>query len=109
MMMEPAADAPITPKQAIFHSADLLSSRTTTTTISVRGTIAFLDHELGRMDIAKDGAKLIVRLRLSQQQDLQVLKQLKEGQRVTVSGTLKKEQRRTFLEATEVSIDHSPP
>lgn len=82
----------LTPNEAILHSAEFLKK-----TISVRGTIAFLDLKLQRMDVAKDGGKLVIRLT-----ELQDGVGLSEGQGVTVIGILRKEQRRTFLEATEI-------
>lgn len=85
----------LTPKQAIFHSASLLRK-----TITVQGKVVFQDVPLRRVDIAHEGAKLIVRL-----PDALVLESAKNiamNETIFVSGMLKKEQRRTFLEATKV-------
>eukprot|EP00980_Cylindrotheca_fusiformis_P001192 scaffold328_cov130-Cylindrotheca_fusiformis.AAC.6 len=51
-----------------------------------------------RMDLAHDGGKLIVRLPHHEEESKTTL--YHEGQLVVASGILKKEQRRTFLEAT---------
>jgi hypothetical protein len=79
-------------RDAILHSADLLKSK-----VSVEGTVMVLDPDLGRMDVARDGAKLIVRLAANGIVDGMVV-----GDEVVVTGTLRKEQRRTFLQATHV-------
>ena len=96
----------LTPKQAIFYSAELLlkkvvAGNTTSSTlrIAVRGMIVWLDLERHRMDIAEAGGKLIVRWNGPIDASL-----LKEGVVVQVTGLLKKEQRHTFLEAVDVVV-----
>ena len=91
----------LTPKQAIFHSAELLFRHvhTAPTPIAVQGTIVLLDLERRRMDIAEGGGKLIVRW--SEAIDVSLLT---EGTVVQATGQLKKEQRRTFIEAEVVRM-----
>ena len=79
-------------RDAILHSADLLKTK-----VTVEGTVMVLDPNLGRMDVARDGAKLIVRLAANGIVDGIVV-----GDEVAVTGMLRKEQRRTFLQATQV-------
>lgn len=74
-----------------------------------------LDLERKRLDIAQDGAKLIVRL--SNNNEVALMQspegdhdcpsashntELKVGDLLAITGILKKEQRRTFLEATKL-------
>ena len=80
-------------REAILHSATLLNTK-----ISVRGTVVLMDSELGRMDVANDGAKLIVRLCMENSK----VANIQVGNEVTVTGVLRKEQRRTFLQANRV-------
>lgn len=87
----------LTPKQAIFHSAEFLK---TNTIVVVQGTIVLLDLERNRLDIAEDGGKLIVRVAT----DIIDPSLLNKDDRLQVTGTLKKEQRRTFLDATNIRI-----
>lgn len=91
----------LTPKQVFFHSAELLFRHvhTAPTPIAVQGTIVLLDLERHRMDIAEGGGKLIVRW--SEAIDVSLLT---EGTVVQATGHLKKEQRRTFLEADVVRM-----
>ncbi|CAB9505082.1 expressed unknown protein [Seminavis robusta] len=109
-----------TPREAVLHSADFLKRRNTV--ITVRGTAVLVDKELGRVDIAHNGAKLIVRLppeapagivivddgdhdakeNISSSQEEEKI--VKSGIIVDVTGTLRKEQRRTFLQATSLSL-----
>jgi hypothetical protein len=79
-------------REAILHSANLLKTK-----VAVEGMVTVLDPDLGRMDVARDGAKLIVRLAASEIAD-----GIAVGDEVVVMGVLRKEQRRTFLEATQV-------
>jgi len=68
------------------------------TTVRVSGTVVMLDGTLGRLDLADRGAKLIVRVdpaRLAGSS-------LDLHGRAEVVGIVKKEQRRTFLDASEV-------
>ena len=84
----------LTPREAILFSAKLLNKGE----ISVRGTTVVVDAELGRVDIALGGAKLIVRLPAS-------AKFPEMGTEITVQGVLKKEQRRTFLVASSFATE----
>lgn len=98
-----------TPKQAIFHSAELLKQE-----IVVQGKLVALDLERRRLDIAEGGGKLIVRLMNDEQ--CQVAASIwnkalvveedstsrADALLLQVQGKLKKEQRRTFLEATKI-------
>jgi hypothetical protein len=79
-------------REAILHSADLLKTK-----VTVEGTVMLLDLDLGRMDVVRDGAKLIVRLTANGIVDGIVV-----GDEVAVTGMLRKEQRRTFLQASQV-------
>jgi len=47
----------LTPNEVILHSASLLGK-----TIDVQGMVVLLDWDLHRIDIAHNGAKLILRL-----------------------------------------------
>jgi hypothetical protein len=79
-------------REAILHSADLLKTK-----VTVEGTVRVLDPDLGRMDMAREGSKLIVRLAANI-----ILDGIVVGDEVVVTGMLRKEQRRTFLQATQV-------
>ena len=79
-------------REVIFAPAEFLKKRTT-----VGGTIALIDRTLGRMDITDEGAKLIVEIgQVSCMEGLDVSSQ------VLVTGFVKKQQRRTYLEAQSV-------
>lgn len=107
----------MTPREAIFHSADLLlanKKKSPTddggvhrnaagkTLVRIQGHVALWDPELERLDMAHEGAKLIVRT--ASCPDKEATADLELGTTVVVEGVLKKEQRRTFLEATQVKI-----
>lgn len=80
-------------RQVIFSPAEYFKQTTTVT-----GVIVLLDRDLGRIDITDDGAKLIVEVGhvTTAAADLLV------GSRVLITGRVKKQQRRTFLEAHAV-------
>eukprot|EP00756_Hemistasia_phaeocysticola_P006451 Hpha_TRINITY_DN13839_c0_g1::TRINITY_DN13839_c0_g1_i2::g.69582::m.69582 len=78
-------------RDAILHSSALLN-----TLVRVEGRVSVLDTGMGRMDIVRDGGKLIVRIAEGMASGVAV------GEEVLVSGTLRKEERRTFLEACGV-------
>jgi hypothetical protein len=80
-----------TVREAILHSATLLKSE-----LTIRGRVVVLDLDLGRMDLSDAGAKLIVRI-LPYDENGTIIS---VGDVVTVTGMLKKEERRTFLQAT---------
>ena len=92
----------VTIQCAIFKSAELLNKE-----LTVQGTVVLVDPALNRMDIAENGAKLIVRLLVvpsSEQSEKEEdpTSSVVVGSTVTVTGILRKEQRRTFLQATSV-------
>ena len=87
----------ITPKEAIFDPASYGQAL-----VTVEGTVVVLDRELGRIDISAGGAKLICRIdEMAAASDM-----LAEASVVRVTGRLRKQQRRTFLEAVDVYIVH---
>lgn len=100
------------PREAILHSSDLLRK-----VINVRGTAVLVDAERMRLDISHNGAKLIVRLPPDLPEGIVLVDDdegsgadcvsgkgiIKNGTVVTVTGRLRKEQRRTFLEAVSLS------
>ena len=87
----------ITPKEAIFDPASYGQAL-----VTVEGTVVVLDRELGRVDISAGGAKLICRIdEMAAASDM-----LAEASVVRVTGRLRKQQRRTFLEAVDVYIVH---
>jgi hypothetical protein len=96
--MEGAPEPPvITPKEAIFDPASYGQAL-----VTVEGTVVVLDRELGRIDISAGGAKLICRIdEMAAASDM-----LAEASVVRVTGRLRKQQRRTFLEAVDVYIVH---
>eukprot|EP00746_Dinoflagellata_sp_MGD_P162190 gnl/MRDRNA2_/MRDRNA2_89634_c0_seq1.p1 gnl/MRDRNA2_/MRDRNA2_89634_c0~~gnl/MRDRNA2_/MRDRNA2_89634_c0_seq1.p1 ORF type:complete len:118 (-),score=34.99 gnl/MRDRNA2_/MRDRNA2_89634_c0_seq1:108-461(-) len=69
--------------------------------VAVSGEVVVLDLELQRMDLAHNGAKLIVQLgQLDQASSGRLkMKELDIGTMVVVTGCIKKAQRRTFMEA----------
>lgn len=68
--------------------------------VQIVGTVAMIDLERKRLDVASDGAKLMVDIERCAESDLG---HLIEQQRVTVSGLVKKIQRRTVLHAEQVT------
>ena len=118
MMMDKAEEEIIiyTPREAILHSAEFLPKRNHV--IHVRGEVVLVDLERQRLDLAHQGAKLIVRLLeyppgiiLVDDNDADTSRRVSEtstvvqkGSIVTVKGTLRKEQRRTFLQAISLSV-----
>lgn len=85
-------DIVYSPREAILHSAELLKKA-----IVVQGTVVLVDEGMGRVDIAHQGAKLILRVPSN-------LIMPKTDQNIAVTGVLKKEQRRTFLMASKVVV-----
>mmetsp|Transcript_20131 Transcript_20131/g.31104 ORF Transcript_20131/g.31104 Transcript_20131/m.31104 type:complete len:122 (+) Transcript_20131:14-379(+) len=83
-------------QEVIFHTAAFLKKE-----VIVGGTVTVLDQELGRMDISHNGAKLIVRV-LPPTLFEKCIPPLVMGDNVVVTGILRKEQRRTFLEASNI-------
>merc|ERR1719253_44383 len=70
--------------------------------VSVTGTVVYLDLSIGRMDLSDDGAKLIVDV---SRVDPSATNGLRTGQNVTADGTLKRRQRRLFLDAMSLCIE----
>jgi hypothetical protein len=81
-------------RQVIFSPADHFKQITT-----VAGCIVLLDLSLDRMDISDGGAKIIVQVAQVPSMD-----RLTEGSRVLVTGRVKKQQRRTYIEAEAVEV-----
>ena len=95
------SDSSVSIRDSILHSASLLNKQLTTS-----GTVVVVDVPMGRMDIAESGAKLIVRLPAddgSIEKNNETIKSIKNGDQVIVVGILRKEQRRTFLQAKSVA------
>ena len=74
------------------------------TVVQVSGTVVLLDKAMGRMDISRDGAKLIVQLDKVDAAST-ACPDLQPGALVAVSGRIKKQQRRTFMEACGVRVE----
>ena len=94
-MPETAEAVVYSPREAILHSAQFLKK-----TILVRGTVVLADERMGRVDIAYQGAKLI--LRLPPNSVSSSMPQV--DQEIVVTGVLRKEQRRTFLMASKIHL-----
>mmetsp|Transcript_8817 Transcript_8817/g.16511 ORF Transcript_8817/g.16511 Transcript_8817/m.16511 type:complete len:106 (+) Transcript_8817:76-393(+) len=84
-------------REVIFSPAQFFNQNTT-----VAGLIVLLDLNLGRMDISSEGAKLIVEIG-----HVECVEGLLVGCRVQVTGRVKKQQRRTFLEALCIVEENS--
>eukprot|EP00419_Tripos_fusus_P019032 CAMPEP_0172743440 /NCGR_PEP_ID=MMETSP1074-20121228/132255_1 /TAXON_ID=2916 /ORGANISM="Ceratium fusus, Strain PA161109" /LENGTH=180 /DNA_ID=CAMNT_0013574165 /DNA_START=167 /DNA_END=709 /DNA_ORIENTATION=+ len=95
VMAEPAQR--LTLQQVIFNPGQFLRGPD----VTVSGTVVVLDLDIQRMDISLDGAKLIVQLSNLDQASFERLKagELVIGSMALVTGAVKKEQRRTFMEA----------
>ena len=98
----PAAEQPLNDqpplvslRAALFDPAQYLPMAC----IAVMGVAVVLDIEAERMDISYDGAKLIVHLGQVDTDSSRRLAQVSLGREVRVVGRLKKQQRRTFLQA----------
>lgn len=77
-----------------IHDAVLNSASLTNTTISVAGKVVLLDLETSRLDLAHEGAKLIVAVSTDG-----VIGDVKIGDDVVAFGKLKRKQRRLYFEA----------
>lgn len=86
--------ASATIREIIFSPAEFFKKTTT-----VSGLVVLLDASLGRMDISNDGAKLIVEVGQNTN-----IEGMEVGAEVLVTGKVKKQQRRTYLEAEKVDI-----
>ena len=69
--------------------------------VEVRGRAVVVDLQINRVDMSANGAKIIVGVT---ETDPAALRGLREGAEVVVVGSVKKEQRRTFIEATSVEV-----
>lgn len=98
-----AAAAPAPPTAASVRQVLFDPARFFTRDAVVTGTIVVLDLKLGRLDLAADGAKMIVHIGAIDEQSSEALlpgpEQLACGSVVNVVGRSKKSQRRTFFEA----------
>lgn len=120
--VDPPAEVPAEPEQPT-HSETLPKPQITSSTLRavifnpkafktlvlLTGSVRMVDLEMGRMDIADCGAKLIVdlsnaQLKISTYQSLQDVERNNSRIEVEVTGWVKKRQRRTFLDATNVRI-----
>lgn len=91
----------LTPKEAILFSASFLGK-----SIDVEGIVVLVDLDRQRIDIAQNGAKLILRLppqEKSEQSSIDhVGHNIQTDHVLRVRGILKKEQRRTFLQVEQL-------
>ena len=87
----------LTLQEVIFEPAKYLDGPE----VAVLGTCVLLDHELGRIDLSHRGAKLIVHIGKLGEEPLQRLrtKELGVHSELVVTGVVRKQARRTFLEA----------
>ena len=87
-------------RQVLFDPASAMASPA----ICVPGTIVVLDLEASRLDVSCEGAKLIVALDKLDKASFQRLTsgECGIGSAVFVTGSIKKQARRTFLEASAV-------
>ena len=78
--------------------------------VTVVGTVVLVDLGIERMDLSHDGAKLAVQLDDLDEASRRVVAELSVADRpqVSVNGAVRKQQRRTFLQAASVSMAHSP-
>ena len=78
--------------------------------VTVVGTVVLVDLGIERMDLSHDGAKLAVQLDHLDEASRRVVAELSVADRpqVSVNGSVRKQQRRTFLQAASVSMAHSP-
>ena len=78
--------------------------------VTVVGTVVLVDLGIERMDLSHDGAKLAVQLDHLDEASRRVVAELSVADRpqVSVNGAVRKQQRRTFLQAVSVSMAHSP-
>lgn len=96
----------LTPKEAILYSTSLLGK-----TIDVQGMVVLLDLDRQRIDIAHNGAKLILRLPSQESMigqpwnttDIDIAT-IQTETVLRVRGVLKKEQRRTFLQVEQLLL-----
>ena len=94
-----AMDHDVTVQAVIFDPAAFVGR-----TVRVAGKCVLLDLALGRLDIAANGAKLIVQLEHVDEGGRDVIGVLSAGMDVVVVGAVKKQQRRTFMDAASVLL-----
>lgn len=72
--------------------------------ISVVGTCVLLDHALGRIDLSEPGAKLIVNISMLDAPSAQLVASAQIGvhSKLRITGVIKKQSRRTFMEARTI-------
>ena len=87
----------LTLRHVILNPGQYLSA----SDVTVCGMIVVLDFQLQRLDLSQDGAKLIVDFAHLNASDLKLLKEDRVGigSNVSVTGSVKKRERRTFMEA----------
>lgn len=92
----------LSPKEAILFSASLLGK-----TIDVQGIVVLLDLDRQRIDIAQNGAKLILRLPPPESPpQINDVANIQTETVLRVRGILRKEQRRTFLQVEKLFPVH---
>jgi hypothetical protein len=94
-----AVDHDATVQAVIFDPAAFVGR-----SVRVAGKCVLLDLALGRLDIAANGAKLIVQLEHVDEGGRDVIGVLSAGMDVVVVGAVKKQQRRTFMDAASVLL-----
>ena len=100
MPSKPAA-AILSIRQVLFNPGPLLESAADVTVV---GTVVVLDTELGRVDLSHDGAKLIIHIGHIDDPSTHRIASREIGVHsvVRVTGVVKKQTRRTFLDACEL-------
>ena len=97
-------EAPTTPLRTVIFDPASCSNKVTHTF----GSVVLVDLAIDRMDIAHDGAKLALQLDGLDEASRRVVTELSafiaEKPQVVVTGAVRKQQRRTFMEATCVRV-----
>ena len=90
----------------------LLDPASYSDSVTVVGTVVLIDLGIERMDISHDGAKLAVQLDHLDEASRRVVAELSafvaDRPQVAVTGAVKKQQRRTYMQAVCVSMVHQP-
>ena len=88
-------------RHVLFDPAAFLHS-----SVTVVGAVAMMDAKLGRVDVAHDGAKLIVQIGSLEDSSLLRIEngEIDVSSFVAITGRIKKQQRRTYMEATSVEV-----
>ena len=80
-------------RDAILNAASHLNIK-----MCVAGRIVYLDHEIKRLDVSDDGAKLIVDFG-----DIDEDSSLQLGEGISVWGMLKRRERRLYFDASSIT------